>query len=88
MSAKRASEVRKGDLLVFRASNGTTLARVTGSEAWDDPEDGRTMLGIHVTLGRAVSLPEIGWRTNYWTLWHFPDEVLELYDKSELRRVR
>lgn len=84
MSDKAASEVRKGDLLVFHASNGRTLARVTGVETRED-DQGRAELGINVTLSRRVLIVDLGWKTQFWTMWHYPEDRVERYDRQETR---
>lgn len=96
MTTRRASEIRKGDLLIFTASNGRTRARVTAVEEGSEEDtlnpgelsDPKPMLRIQVTLQRAISLPEIGWRTSFWTLWHFPEDELELCQDQDTRRWR
>lgn len=95
MRTKPASEVRKGDLLIFTAENGRTRARVTGvadlTEADmlppdEAPAEPKPMVRIHVLLQRAVSLPHLNWRTCYWTLWHYPDDEVEMCQLQDATR--
>lgn len=94
MNTRRASEIRKGDLLIFKAENGRTRARVTaveeGSEEdFHDPgelSDPKPMVRIRVTLQRAISLPHLNWRTSFWTLWHYPDDEVEMCQLQDATR--
>lgn len=94
MTTKLASEIGKGDLLIFVAENGRTRARVLkveeGSEEdFHDPgelSEPKPMVRLIVHLQRAISLPHINWRTSYWTLWHYPDDLVEMCQLQDVSR--
>lgn len=86
IEGKLAKDIRLGEVVIFHAQNGRTLARVTGFEAGVDAEvwgvsigEPRPLIGLRVYLKRAVKVPcESRWFTSYWTLWHRPDDIVEI----------
>lgn len=78
MTPIRASEVRKGDTLIFTASNGRTLARVIAIEPGKYGS-----IEIAVRLKRALHVPMVPRAlTHFWKLEHFPDDELELHERA------
>lgn len=94
MTHKPASEVRKGDRLVFRVEKSLTVVLVLKVEETTEADlvpDGffanpRPILAIHISLprDRYIVPPDIpSARVRLWTLWHYPDDDVELWENPK-----
>ncbi len=87
----RADELRRRDQVLVTFANGRTIATIQGSEVGLTERDlaspdlakfvpERPVIGLHVLLSRAISVPSVpNWRATLITIWAAPDELFERY---------